>query len=103
MPHEQPEIDAADLEEQPFQDVGMPAQMDAAHPAGLVEMGVGPFQQFVPLPQQPCPEHAPNPRSVGMHRVPRRGLARPVPPAGIGFRDVTADADDCKPDHRLLL
>ena len=30
VPHEQPEIDAADLDEQPFQDVGMPAQMDAA-------------------------------------------------------------------------
>ena len=29
VPHEQPEIDAADLDEQPFQDVGMPAQMDA--------------------------------------------------------------------------
>ena len=44
VPHEQPEIDAADLDEQPFQDVGMPAQMDAAHSAGLVEMRVGPFQ-----------------------------------------------------------
>ena len=32
VPHKQPEIDAADLDEQPFQDIGMPAQMDAAHP-----------------------------------------------------------------------
>ena len=35
VPHEQPQVDAADLHEPPFQDVGMPAQMHAAHPAGL--------------------------------------------------------------------
>ena len=52
VPHEQSEIDAADLDEQPFQDVGMPAQMHTARPAGLVEMRVGPFQPFAPLPQQ---------------------------------------------------
>ena len=102
VPHEQPEIDAADLDEQPFQDVGMPAQMDAAHPAGLVEMRVGPFQQLAPLPQQPFPARAADPPPVGIHRVPRRRLALPVPPAAIRLRDVAADADGRKPDHRLV-
>ena len=51
LPHEQPQIEAADVHEQPFQDVGMPAQMHAAHAAGLIEMSVGPLQQFAPLPQ----------------------------------------------------
>ena len=51
LPHEQPQIEAADVHEQPFQDVGMPAQMHAAHAAGVIEMGVGPFQPFAPLPQ----------------------------------------------------
>ena len=102
VPHEQPEIDAADLDEQPFQDVGMPAQMDAAHPAGLVEMRVGPFQQLAPLPQQPFPARAADPPPVGIHRVPRRRLALPVPPAAVRLRDVAADADGRKPDHRLV-
>ena len=53
LPHEQPQIEAADVYEQPFQDVGMPAQMHAAHAAGLIEMSVGPFQQFAPLPHPP--------------------------------------------------
>ena len=102
VPHEQPEIDAADLDEQPFQDVGMAAQMDAAHPAGLVEMRVGPFQELAPLPQQPFPARAANPPPVGIHRVPRRRLARPVAPAAIRLRDVAAHADGRKPDHRLV-
>ena len=44
LPHEQPEIEAADLHEHALQDVGMPAQMHAAHPSGLIEMRVGTFQ-----------------------------------------------------------
>ena len=100
--HEQPEIDAADLDEQPLQNVGMPAQMDAAHPAGLIEMRVGPFQQLAPLPQQPFSACASNPPPVGIHRVPRRRLALPVAPAAVRLRDVAADADGRKPDHRLV-
>ena len=102
VPHEQLEIDAADLDEQPFQNVGMPAQMDAAHPAGLIEMRVWPFQQLAPLPQQPFPACAANPPPVGIHRVPRRRLALPVPPAAVRLRDVAAHADGRKPDHRLV-
>ena len=102
VPHEQPEIDAADLDEQPFQNVGMPAQMDAAHPAGLIEMRVWPFHQLAPLPQQPFPACASDPPAVGIHRVPRRRLALPVPSAAVRLRDVAADADGRKPDHRLV-
>ena len=80
----------------------MPAQMDAAHPAGLVEMRVGPFQQLAPLPQQPFPACAANPPPVGIYCVPRRRLALPVAPAAIRLRDVAAHADGRKPDHRLV-
>ena len=66
VPHEQPEIDAADLDEQPF------------------------------------PACAANPPPVGIHRVPRRRLARPAAPAAIRLRDVAAHADGRKPDHRLV-
>ena len=60
LPHEQPQIEAADVHEQPFQDVGMPAQMHAAHAAGVIEMGVG-----------PCPSSA-----VGRGPAPRRSCVR---------------------------
>ena len=96
------ERDLSELDVLVVYDVGMPAQMHAAHPAGLVEMRVGPFHQLAPLPQQPFPARAANPPAVGIHRVPRRRLAVPVPPAAVRLRDVAADADGRKPDHRLV-
>ena len=65
----------------------MPAQMDAAHPAGFLEMRVGPFHQLAPLPQQPFPACASDP-PVGWHtprpaRLPER---RPVPSAAVRLR-----------------
>ena len=62
LPHQQPEIEAADVHEQTFQDIGMPAQMHVAHPAGRVEVGVGPFQKLAALPQEPVPARAPRMR-----------------------------------------
>ena len=102
LPHEQPQIEAADVHEQPFQDVGMPAQMHAAHTAGVIEMGVRPFQQFAPLPQQPFPARASDPPPISIHRVPCRGLALPPTPAAVRLRDVAADAAERKPNHRLV-
>ena len=59
LTHEQPEIEAANVDQQPLQDVGVPAQVDAAHAAGFVEMGKGPLQAFTAEPQQ---TQAPRPR-----------------------------------------
>ena len=103
LPHEQPQIEAADVHEQPFQDVGMSAQMHAAHAAGVIEMGVGPFQQFAPLPQQPFPARASDPPPIGIHRVPCRGLALPPTPAAVRLRDVAAYAADRNPTIVSLL
>ena len=100
LPHEQPEIEAADLHEHALQDVGMPAQMHAAHPSGLIEMRVGTFQPLAPLPQQPLPTGAPNPPTISIHGLPRRGLSLPVAPTAVRFRDVTANTDGGKRDHR---
>ena len=55
LAQEQPEVEAADVNEQPLENVGVSPQMHAAHPARLVEMRVGAFQSLTPLPQQPLP------------------------------------------------
>ena len=46
LPHEQPEIQAADLQEQALEDVAVSAQVHAAHPSGCVEMRIGTFEAF---------------------------------------------------------
>ena len=46
LPHEQPEIQAADLQEQALEDVAVSAQVHAAHPSGCVEMRMGTFEAF---------------------------------------------------------
>ena len=69
LPHEQPEIEAADMHEHTLQDVGMPAQMHPAHAPDFVEMRIGAFEPFTALAQQPLPAGAPNPPTIGIHRV----------------------------------
>ena len=68
--HEQAQVEAADLDERRFQDDGMPAQMHAPHPAGLVEMRVGPFQPFAPA------------AAATVSRAPRGPLGCVVPDTG---------------------
>ena len=80
----------------------MPAQMHTAHRAGLVEMRKGTFQAFTALAQEslaPGPADAP---AVPVDRVTGRGLAAPVPPSAIGFREVGAHADRLQVHQHLI-
>ena len=43
LPHKQSEIEAAGVNQQPLPNVGVAAEVHAAHTAGLIEMGKGPF------------------------------------------------------------
>src|SRR5215831_5800328 len=56
--HEEPEIEAAAVNQQAFQDVRVAAQMRAPHPAGLVKMRVRLFQSLAATPLQPTPPPA---------------------------------------------
>jgi hypothetical protein len=40
------------MHEQPLENIAVPPQMGAAHPAGLIEKSIGSFQQFTPLAHQ---------------------------------------------------
>ena len=50
LPHEQAEIEASCVEQQPFPNVAVPAEVHATHPAGLIEMGKGSFQALAAQP-----------------------------------------------------
>ena len=52
LPHEEPEIEGAGVDQQSLQNVGVPAEVHAAHPAGLIEMGKRAFQSLAAEPQQ---------------------------------------------------
>ena len=67
LPHEQPEIQAADLQEHALEDVVVPAQVHAAQVPGDVEMRVGMGRS----------RRSPRRRSSRFARAPRirRGLA----------------------------
>ena len=63
LPHENPEIEGARVDQQAFEDIRMPAQVSAAHPAGVVHVSEGPFDVLAAPthePLAPRPGHAPS-------------------------------------------
>ena len=86
VPHEEPEIDAGGMNQQPLADVRVSAEVHAAHPAGFKEMSEGPFQAFAAQPQQPLAAGTANAPAIPIHGIARGRVLLPVPPpAGIGF------------------
>ena len=57
-PHEEPQIESADVDEQSFQDVRVTPQMRPTQTTGLIEMRIRPFQVLAASPQQGQPAHA---------------------------------------------
>src|SRR5580704_11464724 len=56
--HDEPEIEAAGMNQQALEDIGVAAQMRAAHPPGVVEMCEGAFDSLAPLTHQaPAARH----------------------------------------------
>jgi len=67
-PHQESQIEAADVHEQTLQDVRVAPEMCPSHAAGLVEMRVRPFQAFTPSPQQGESTRAVNAPTIRIHR-----------------------------------
>ena len=92
-PHEQAQVAGPRVDEQSFEDVGMPSQVRPSHAAGVVQMRVRPFEVLAPSPQQghaPCPADA---SAIRIDRVAGHGLLRPVASAAIWFRDVAPQVE----------
>src|SRR6516164_4555935 len=102
LTQEEPEIEAARVDQQPLADVRVAAQVHTAHPAGLVEMREASFQALTAKPQQTQAACAANAPTIAVHRSARLGMVLPVPSSAIGFRDVAADAHGFEIDERLI-
>jgi hypothetical protein len=66
--HDEPEIEAARMNQQALEDIGVAAQMRAAHPTGVVEMGEGAFDPLAPLTHQAPAACSTNPPPIGIHQ-----------------------------------
>ena len=88
--HEQAQVQAAGVNQEALADVGVPPQMHAAQPPGLVEMGVGSLEPLAALAQQPPSAGPPDPPPVGIHGVADGELASPASPATVRLRHVAA-------------
>ena len=93
LPHEPLQVEAADVDEEPLQDVGMTAQMCPPQVPRLKQMDERTFESFPALAEQAPPAGAPNASAVGIDRGLRGSLARPVPAPSVGFGDIGAHAD----------
>src|ERR1043165_7153092 len=102
LPHEQAEIEAGRVNQQPLANVRMSAKVHAAHPARLKEMREGPFQAFSSEPQQPLAACAANATTIAIHRLARGGVLLPVPSPAIRFRDVSAQPHGFEIHERLV-
>jgi hypothetical protein len=68
--HDEPEIEAARMNQQTLEDIGVAAQMRAAHPTGVVEMREGAFDSLAPLTHQAPAARATNPPPIGIYQSP---------------------------------
>src|SRR5438034_850678 len=66
LPHEETEVERARVDEQPLQDVLMPAQMGAAEPAGVVQVGEGALHVFAATPHEPLTAHTAHASSIAV-------------------------------------
>ena len=83
--NDEPEIEAASMNQQALEDIRVAAQMRAAHPARVVEMRKGAFDPLAPLTHQATAARSTNPPPIGIHR----GL-------GLGEQSLWNEPADCR-------
>src|ERR1700732_2126379 len=89
--HEQPEIEAPGMNQQALEDIGVAAQIRAAHPTGVVEMREGAFDPLAPLTHQATAAWATKPPPVGIYRGLGRWLLGPIAAPAVRLRDLRPD------------
>ena len=80
----------------------MPAQVRAAHPAGVVDVRERPLHVLPAPPQPPLPAPAAHPPPIAVHGPLRVGGCRPLAPASIRLRDVGPDPDGVQIEQGLI-
>src|ERR1017187_7430763 len=90
------------MNQQALEDIGVAAQMCAAHPTGVVEMREGAFDPLAPLTHQAPAARSTNPATIGIHRALGLGLLGPIAPTAVRLCDVRPDAYGVQVNHRLI-
>src|SRR5262249_22468367 len=80
------------MDEHAFQDIRVTTQVGPPHPARVIHVCKGAFQQFAATSQQPNASGAANPATIRIDRVTRRRLRDPRLAPAIRLADVRAKA-----------
>jgi hypothetical protein len=73
-----PEPTAADVDQQPLQDVGVSAEVHATHPSSFIKMRTPALEPLTTKPQQTSAARAAAPTPIAIHRVTHRRVLFPV-------------------------
>ena len=90
LTHQQPEVEGAAVNEQPFEDVLVTAKMSAPHPSGSVEVGEGSLCAFAAQVVQALASSPSISPTIGVDRPAPVGVAAPLPPTTVGLGYVRA-------------
>src|SRR6266478_8594539 len=93
VPHQEPEIERACVDDQPLEDVRMPPQVDPAQPAGVIDVRKRPLDVLAATPHQPLPAWAAHATAIAIDRLLGLRLLGPAATAAIGLSEVAADAE----------
>ena len=102
VPHDEPEIEAAGVNQQPLENIRVTAQMRAPHAARVIEVREGAFDPFAALAHQAASAGPADPSPIAIDRRLGLGRLRPIAATAVWFRDVRADADRVEIHHRLI-
>src|SRR5712692_1802990 len=102
MTHHEPEIEATRMDQQPFEDVRVTAQMRAAHAAGVVDMGERAFNPLAPSTHQAATAGTTNPPTIAVHGRLGLRLLGPIAATPVRLRDVRPNAHGLEVDHALI-
>src|SRR5258705_13128333 len=90
------------MDQQPLEDVGVTAQVSAAHAPGVIEVCERAFDQFAAPPHQTPSAYSTNPATIPIHRRLGLGRLRPVASTPVWLCDVRAEADGGEVNHGLI-
>ena len=88
LAHEEAEVEGGSLNQDPFSNLLLPADVDAAQASGPEHVREPPLPLLAPLAQQPLAPVTPNPPPVAVGRLLRVPLALPLPAAPVGLAHV---------------
>ena len=100
LAHDEVQIEGADADQHPFEDVVTVAKMDAAQCSGLQTVSEGPFQEFPAAALQALASLTSDVATIGVGGQLRFTLVLPTKPATIGFGHVAANTFSLQERHR---